>query len=36
MTNPGEAKKIYDSGYRRQMAQAIVEGIKGYISIVEP
>jgi len=35
MTNPAEGRKIYDSGYRRQMAQAIVEGVKAYKNVVE-
>ncbi|MHB8523602.1 MAG: N-acetylmuramoyl-L-alanine amidase family protein [Limisphaerales bacterium] len=30
MTNPGEAKKIYDPVYRRELAQAIVDGILAY------
>lgn len=36
MTNPSEGKKIYDPKYRRQMAQAIVDGIKAYKEMVEP
>ena len=35
MTNAGEARKIYDSLYRRQMAQAIVEGVRAYKNLVE-
>src|SRR5262249_23240798 len=35
MTHPTEAKKIYDVGSRRQMAQAIVEGIIAYRNLVE-
>ena len=35
MTNPAEAKRIYDSAYRHQMAQAIVDGVKAYKSVVE-
>jgi N-acetylmuramoyl-L-alanine amidase len=36
MTNPAEARKIYDPAYRRQMAQAIVEGVLAYKKLVEP
>jgi N-acetylmuramoyl-L-alanine amidase len=35
MSNPGEAKRIYDAGYRRQMAQAIVAGVVAYQRLVE-
>ncbi|MGI8966230.1 MAG: N-acetylmuramoyl-L-alanine amidase family protein [Limisphaerales bacterium] len=35
MTNPAEAKKIYDSAYRKKMARAIVDGILAYKQIVE-
>jgi N-acetylmuramoyl-L-alanine amidase len=35
MSNPGEAKRIYDAGYRRQMAQAIVAGVIAYQRLVE-
>lgn len=35
MTNPTEARKIYDPAYRRQMAQAIVEGVLAYKKQVE-
>ena len=35
MSHPAEANKIYDPGYRRQMAQAIVEGVKAYKNLVE-
>jgi N-acetylmuramoyl-L-alanine amidase len=35
MSNKAEAKKIYDSAYRRQMAQAITEGVLSYKRIVE-
>jgi N-acetylmuramoyl-L-alanine amidase len=35
MSHPGESKKIYDPGHRRQMAQAIVEGILAYRRLVE-
>ncbi len=30
MSNPAESKKIYDAGYRRQMAKAIVAGVLAY------
>jgi len=36
MTHPVESKKIYDSAYRRQMAQAIVIGILTYQRSVSP
>jgi N-acetylmuramoyl-L-alanine amidase len=36
MSNPAEARKIYDPAYRVQMAQAIVEGVKAYKNLVEP
>ena len=35
MSNPSEARKIYDATYRRQMAQAIVDGIVAYQRLVE-
>jgi len=35
MSNPGDAKKIYDSVYRKKMAQAIVDGMLAYQKIVE-
>jgi N-acetylmuramoyl-L-alanine amidase len=35
MSHPTEARKIYDAAYRRQMAQAIVEGIRAYKNSVE-
>jgi N-acetylmuramoyl-L-alanine amidase len=35
MSNKAEAKKIYDAGYRRQMAQAITEGVMNYKRLVE-
>ena len=35
LTHPAEAKKIYDPGYRRQMAQAIVNGIIAYRDLME-
>ena len=36
MTNPLEGKKIYDSGYRKQMATAIVKGIVAYQRLTAP
>jgi N-acetylmuramoyl-L-alanine amidase len=36
MTHPVERKKIYDATYRRQMAQAIVNGILAYQRLVSP
>jgi N-acetylmuramoyl-L-alanine amidase len=36
MTNPVEAKKIYDAGYRKQMAAAIVRGILSYQQTTAP
>jgi len=30
MSHPAEGKKIFDAGYRRQMAHAIVDGILAY------
>ena len=35
MTNPTEAKKIYDPVYRRRMAQAIVDGLLAYKQTLE-
>ena len=35
MTNPTEAKRIYDAAYRRQMARAIVGGVLAYQREVE-
>lgn len=35
MSNPTEASRIYDANYRRQMAHAIVEGIRTYQRQVE-
>ena len=35
MTNPIEAKKIYDPQFRKRMASAIVEGVLAYQKIVE-
>ncbi len=36
MTNPSEGKKIYDAGYRKQMAAAIVRGILNYQKLTAP
>ena len=36
MTNPPEARRIYDATARRQMAAAIVAGVKAYKHLVEP
>jgi N-acetylmuramoyl-L-alanine amidase len=36
MSNPVDAKNIYDTAFRRQMAQAIVDGILAYKRAVEP
>ncbi len=35
MSNPEEAKKIYDPKYRREMARAIADGILAYKRLVE-
>jgi len=35
MSHPVEGKKIFDSGYRRQMAKAIVDGLMAYKRLVE-
>ncbi len=35
MSHPAEGKKIFDAGYRRQLARAIVEGIIGYKRITK-
>ena len=35
MTNPADARRIYDSEYRKRMASAIVNGILAYQKIVE-
>ncbi|MBI4327665.1 MAG: N-acetylmuramoyl-L-alanine amidase [Chloroflexi bacterium] len=35
MSDPAEARKIYDPAYRRRMAQAIVEGLLAYKRLVE-
>ncbi len=36
MTSPTEGKKIYSSGYRQQMAAAIVKGLLAYQRIIGP
>lgn len=36
MTNPYEGKRIYSAAYRRQMAQAIVQGILAYQKLTLP
>jgi N-acetylmuramoyl-L-alanine amidase len=36
MTNPGDARKIYDSVQRRSLAQAIVDGVQAYKRLTEP
>jgi N-acetylmuramoyl-L-alanine amidase len=36
MSHPAEAKRIYDPAYRRQMAQAICNGVMAYKKLVEP
>jgi N-acetylmuramoyl-L-alanine amidase len=35
MSNAAESKRIYDAGYRRQMAKAIVDGVQSYRRQVE-
>jgi len=35
MSHPTEGKKIFDAAYRREMAQAIVDGVASYKRIVE-
>jgi len=30
MSNPGEGRKIFDAGYRKQIAKAIVDGVSAY------
>lgn len=35
MSNPSEGRKIFDGGYRRQIAKAIVDGISAYRKGVE-
>jgi N-acetylmuramoyl-L-alanine amidase len=36
MTHPVESKKIYDAGYRSQLAAAIVKGILAYQKVMSP
>jgi N-acetylmuramoyl-L-alanine amidase len=36
MTNPAEARQIYDAAWRRQMAAAIVKGILNYQKLAAP
>jgi N-acetylmuramoyl-L-alanine amidase len=36
MTNPVESKKIYDAGYRSQLAAAIVKGVLAYQKFMAP
>lgn len=36
MSNPAEARKIYDPAWRKRMAQSIVDGILNYKKLVEP
>jgi N-acetylmuramoyl-L-alanine amidase len=36
MTHPVESKKIYDSGYRSELAGAIVRGIQAYQQVMSP
>ena len=36
MTHPVEGKKIFDAGYRKQMAAAIVKGILNYQKLTAP
>ena len=35
MSHPTEGRKIYSAAYRRQLAQAIVDGLVSYKSITE-
>ena len=35
MTNPGDARKIYDTAQRRALAQAIVDGVQAYKRLSE-
>ena len=35
MTNPADARRIYDGPIRRKLAQAIVDGVVTYKKIVE-
>ncbi|HTY87372.1 MAG TPA: N-acetylmuramoyl-L-alanine amidase [Candidatus Acidoferrum sp.] len=36
MTHPAESKKIYNAGYRQQLAQAMVKGILAYQKLTVP
>lgn len=36
MSNPAEVKKIYSAAWRKQLAQAIVEGVKSYQRQADP
>jgi N-acetylmuramoyl-L-alanine amidase len=36
MTQPAEGRRIFDAGYRRLMARAIVQGILAYERIIQP
>jgi N-acetylmuramoyl-L-alanine amidase len=36
MTHPVEGRKIFDAGYRKQMAAAIVKGILNYQKLTAP
>ena len=36
MSHPVEGKKIFDAGYRQQMAAAIVKGILNYQKLTDP
>jgi N-acetylmuramoyl-L-alanine amidase len=36
MTHPAESKKIYDAGYRSELAGAIVRGIQAYQRVMSP
>jgi len=36
MTHPTESRKIFDAGYRKQMASAIVQGIVAYQKLTAP
>jgi N-acetylmuramoyl-L-alanine amidase len=36
MSNPAEARKIFSISWRRQMAQAIADGVSRYTRIVQP
>jgi N-acetylmuramoyl-L-alanine amidase len=35
MTNPGDARKVYDTAQRRSLAQAIVDGVQAYKRLTE-